>query len=1830
MKRLFNKSYKSLFSILGVGFLLWVMISCASTEKLQVIDQNFGEQITLQQNLTFTFNQAIAKPKQLDVWQEVEYLDINPKVKGKFKWTSPTTLIFSPDEGFAPNTKYQVKLTQNLIAELTKKNVEIDKDKKFEFHTPYLDLSTAQAYWSTDANGSPELLLNLLFNYDINPSALNSLLSLSTLAASETGNGTVANYSLKSNEVGKNVRLVIKPNTSDSKELAGKTISIKIKEGLKMTKGDGTAPQMSFKTDIPDPQTFEITQVSSYKMNGKTIVRVLTNQSVKQNEVQIKDLISVMPQLRTEIEKIDAGFLVKADFKEETNYQLTIKEDLKGVFGTKLTAQYEHVLLLSGAQKTISFVDGKASYLTSKGERNIGVNIYGFEKVEIEVYKIYENNIQHFLREMVGLYDYNEMDEYYYGNGERDYGDVILKKEMKITDFKQAGTSYAIDMREVVAADNRPFEGIYYVVLRSPDDRWINDRQIVCVSDLGFIVRRSEDEILVFANSIMNATAEEGTQIRLISTSNQTIRTAKTDANGVAKLTGLKKLGEKYNFQFITAQKNDDFSYIHLSQNGVSTYGFDTDGIYPTAGNYQSFIYPERNLYRPDEKISFKAIIRNWEDWQSVGQIPVKWKIIMPNGRSLVEKQNRLSEEGTFAATIPLPSTSVTGSYTIEVYTSNDVLLASRNINVEEFMPQRIKVESKLNEKSVKSGQAINLEATATNLFGPPAADRNYEVRLTYDKKAFQSSDEKLAAKYQDYNFAINIGNNQMPSYEDYENTGETDLQGKVTESVKVPETFKNIGLMQGTFYTTVFDETGRPVGSRKSFDIITQPYFLGVKGLDYYWIGLNQPLNFPLVALDYDGKAIAANARVQVVRYDWHTALERRYNGEYTYVSKYKEVVEYDKEMKVNPSGTSLTFTPKTSARYEVRVSLPNAETYVTTNFYAYYWGSVSNSSFQVDKAGQIDITLNKKKYNAGETAKVLFKAPFSGRMLVTLEKNSVITHKYIDVQNRSASMDIPITDEHLPNVYISATLIRPLSSNDVPLTVAHGYIPIAVENESKHKIELEITAPERIRSSQKQMITVKTGKPMQDVEITIAAVDEGILLIKNFQTPAPYNYFFQKRALGVQAFDMYERLYPEFKANIQNFGADGYDLGNRTNPMANKRVKPVSFWSGTLKTNSKGEVNYEIDVPQFSGDLRIMAVAVQGSKFGSATSNMKVADPIVISAGIPRFLSPKDKITMPVTMSNTTEKVAQATVTLKTKGAVSPDGTTTQTVTIQPNSEAKVNFKINAIEAVGTAQIDVEVAALGEKFNQTTDITVRPFTSLLKESDAGSVEGGTSKTLSFKHEYVPTSADAKLVVSKSPMIQFVKSLDYLVQYPYGCVEQTTSSAFPQLYVKDISESIGKALSYNLKPEENIRFAIAKLQSMQLYEGGLSYWQGGHEASWWGTVYATHFLTEAKKAGYEVSDDVLDKAYNYMMAKIKTKDTERLYYYNVNNQLTSRPIANKSIFYSMYILASAGKQDVATMNYYKANKHLLAIDSRYLLAATYKLLGDKASYDAVLPPSFSGEKSEQSLGGNFYSYIRDQAISLNVLLEQDPKNPQIGTLAKQLSEQYRAKRYLNTQEHAFTFLALGKLARKANNSNITAQISAGGSNLSAYENGTVVLTKNQVLGKEITIQTSGEGDLYYFWEKEGISLKGDYIQEDKNIRVRRAYLDKKGNEIKGKVKQNQLVVVKIEVISTSVDVIENVVITDMLPAGLEIENPRLGGSQQFDWIKNASSPTHFDFRDDRVNIFTDVRKKETQYYYYQTRAVSEGKYQVGLISADAMYDASYHSYHGAGTLVVE
>ncbi len=623
-----------------------------------------------------------------------------------------------------------------------------------------------------------------------------------------------------------------------------------------------------------------------------------------------------------------------------------------------------------------------------------------------------------------------------------------------------------------------------------------------------------------------------------------------------------------------------------------------------------------------------------------------------------------------------------------------------------------------------------------------------------------------------------------------------------------------------------------------------------------------------------------------------------------------------------------------------------------------------------------------------------------------------------------------------------------------------------------------------------------------------------------------------------------------------------------------------------------------------------------------------MKVADPIVISSGLPRFLSPGDVVTVNATLSNTTEKSADVSVKINTEGTVKTAGSSSQKIKIDANSEQRVRFQIEADRLIGEGTIKIEAEGMGETFLNTTEITVRPPTSLLKSAGAGKITGGESVSVDLAKDYLPSSVKGKLWLSKSPMVQFADHLQYLIRYPHGCLEQTISTAFPQIYFSEVTQALGEG--EQVEPAQNVEAAIRKLYTLQSYDGSMFYWQGGSYTHWWGTVYAAHFLQEAQKAGFEVNQDVLDKMYSYLRSQLNTKQRKVYAFINASNQREEKTIIPREVFYSLYVLANAGKKEVSRMNYYRKRSEMLTLDSRYLLACTYLLIGDNGNYRKLLPNNFSGERSLNEFGDSFGSYIRDQALALNVLLETDPNNGQIGTLTKQLTEQMKTQRYLNTQERAFAMLALGKLAKQANQANVTAEITAGGNAVGKFDGSPLTLT-NQVAGKQVTIQAKGEGALYYFWETEGLSTTGEYVEEDSYLQVRRSFYDRNGNPItNNQFSQNDLIVVKVTVQTlNNIPKVENVVVTDMLPAGFEVENPRIGGIPNANWVKNQAYPEHTDFRDDRVHFFTTATT-QPQSYYYLVRAVTPGTYRMGPISADAMYDGSYHSYHGASEIVVQ
>ncbi|HEX5651995.1 MAG TPA: MG2 domain-containing protein, partial [Chitinophagaceae bacterium] len=738
-----------------------------------------------------------------------------------------------------------------------------------------------------------------------------------------------------------------------------------------------------------------------------------------------------------------------------------------------------------------------------------------------------------------------DYEEYYEDRNTASLGDVIYEKEIDTRSLPKSGAGRILNFSQF--EDRIPdFKGIYHISIRSTEDYWVRDSRYISLSDLGLITKEGTDKIYVFTNSIKTAEAVNGVNISVYAANNQLLGTGSTNSDGVAEISYHKKDFAGFRPAMIIAKTADDFNYLPLKSTRVNTSRFEVGGKRNNPSGLDAFVYAERDIYRPGEKLNFSMIIRDRE-WKSPGEMPVKLVFLMPNGKELRSFRKTLNEEGSAEGSIDLAVSAITGSYTLEVYTSNDVLLATRNFSVEEFVPDRIRVNTKLDRAFLRPGDSAMLSVNAMNFFGPPAANRKYETEIQVKQKYFSP------VKFEGYDFSLA---NQKSFFDKKLLEGLTDEAGNARVGFSVPGDYANTGVLQMNFYTTVFDETGRPVSKFSYADIFTQDVFFGVKRDWYYYYPLNQPVRIQLAAVNKDGNASSGTARIEVIKHEYRTVLSR--SGSYfRYESQKEDKLMTESQVTIG-SNTVYTYVPRSPGDYEVRIYRPGANSYVSKRFYSYGgWGATA-SSFEVSNEGNIEIELDKKSYYSGEKVKALFKTPFSGRLLVTMETDKVVSYRYADVgANRTTSIDLELGDKHLPNVYITATLIKPHEISDIPLTVAHGFQNVKVEDKER-KIPVEIIAKKTVRSRTRQKVTVKAQAGSY---ITLAAVDNGVLQVSDFKTPDPYEHFYQKKALQVNAYDLYPLLFAEVRARLSSTGGDaGSDMEKRVNPMPAKRIKVVS----------------------------------------------------------------------------------------------------------------------------------------------------------------------------------------------------------------------------------------------------------------------------------------------------------------------------------------------------------------------------------------------------------------------------------------------------------------------------------------------------------------------------------------------------------------------------------------------------------------------------------------------------------------------------------------------
>jgi hypothetical protein len=751
----------------------------------------------------------------------------------------------------------------------------------------------------------------------------------------------------------------------------------------------------------------------------------------------------------------------------------------------------------------------------------------------------------------------------------------------------------------------------------------------------------------------------------------------------------------------------------------------------------------------------------------------------------------------------------------------------------------------------------------------------------------------------------------------------------------------------------------------------------------------------------------------------------------------------------------------------------------------------------------------------------------------------------------------------------------------------------------------------------------------PERGAAVVLAAVDEGVLALTDFPSPDPGAFFYADRRLGVRSFDMFGQLAPELSAwKLGKPPAPGGDaspetdaeLPGRLNPVDVRRVRTAVLWSGTLLTGDDGVARARFRVPEYVGELRVMAAVAGGARFGSLSRALKVRSPLMARPSWPRFLAPGDEFDLPVTVFNRTAAGGPVELDLEFTGQLRAAAKLPVAVEVPADGEKTVHLRLRAA-GVGPAGARLRARLGAESYSEAVELAVRPACALARAAGTLAVEAGKEARVELAGGFLPGTGSGTLVVAGSPAVELAGAVGYLLQYPYGCVEQTVSRLVPLIYLPELAaqscpEMVGKG-----EVEELLRAGFLRLGLMQTGGGGLGMWPGDGEPYPWGSIYAADVLVEARRAGYEVPGDLLDPLLRYLQRSLESWATAE--------DLRDRG----SAAYACYVLARSGRPPHAWLARLeeKLGDEQVPRTARFHLGAAMLAAGQAKAAREFLGDARPAARVRQT-GGYLDSPTREAAVMLMVLLDADPDSAQIPALAERLRKSVRLGRWGSTQENSFALMALGRYARLVGNAGDvrgTATLPDGSTRAFGSREG-LTLTGLKP-GESVLLRAEGRGRLWAFWSAEGVPADGKVKEEDVGLAVRRTIRDGRGQPVAAdKLVQGRLY--RIELAVESAQPLENVVVTDPLPAGLEIENPDLRGSAAAGADAEAPDASwrvrHVERRDDRLLLFGDVQGGRGRYSYV-VRAVTCGRFALPAAEAACMYDPGVYSVHGAGAVEI-
>ena len=1739
-----------------------------SDERLLVINSPADKVLDAGEPLVFEFNQSI-NPKSFTQ----EAIKIDPPVDGEVTMPSDNTILFTPRKHFDYGRNYKVTLSPAIR---TAKGVALSAPYEFMFQTNPLTIKkVSQVAYGIGNDLSATLEFEL--NGEVNPYEFAEQISITDW------NNDGVSMTIE----GQHPSKIIQIRTGD---IRTDMIAITNRKQDADKKSVMNIAPFFYKLKIS--RQVKLISTKAEWDNNRTIVILSFNAPVL--HASAKNYISISPEMEFGVTSYYRGIALEGNFEPGKRYTIQIKKGLPSGNGSAIEKDIERTVWFGDAPGYLRF-KFPGHYLSSEGEGLIPVVSTNIEKFSVKAYRVYPNNLIQYINH-VGSY----IDPYLV----KPLNEEAV--EYKIEGEKNKEAETIIDIREFLAGFKTGLillDVTYQMPRQAGDDyyRYWTPRTntLVVFTDIGISCRQGGDSVTVWINSLKTSEPVKEAVVELYSIKNQLIGTGETDAEGIATV----EIGETDEQDYLSAiivRKDEDVSYLHLASGGVARDTNHNLREYLSEG-YEAFVTTERGIYRPGEDVHIEAILRD-SGKKAPGEFPVDLVIYKPGNRELSRSRHTLDKQGGFSADVRIPRYEMTGEYSaVVVLPGEKNALGSTRFSVHDFMPRRIEAGIEIEDKRFKSKEEIPFTVTAKHLFGEPAKGLEVQSRYLWDSTPFAPPDPELAKyTYGDGRISAHHSSGNLPD-------SKTDDKGTAKFTIK-PESFQTPSPLTLQIHPVILEEGNRPTPLFKSVIVDVYDFYLGVKGNFEGTAAPGKDIAFDVIALNPDGNLLSnpTKCEVQLVRSVYSNVL-KRVEGYYRY-EWVKEEIKEDAGIITLENGKG-TVILKTTASGSHRIVVSSTGGCAATfDFYAYAEGE---DSFAIEGPEKLNIELDKKEYKAGETATAKINSTIKGRMLVTVESDRILFRKTILMTSRSETVEIPVLDSYIPNVYLTATVVRPTS--EAGKWTAHRTSGVALirVDASSNKLNLMTEIPESVKPGEAISVIVNalSGEtPIADSRIFLAAIDEGVLQIDNFKTPDPFGFFYGVRRLGVSESDIYNDLLPEIIKVLKESepGGDGAireaEFARRMSPIDVQRVKVVSLFSDAKFTGESGSISFDLTIPKYHGKLRIMAFGAHDSLFGSIEKTLIVKSPLMMDCSFPRFLAPKDRCLVACTIRNKTGMAGTAKLEFDVDGPVICEEKSPVEIEVKKDEDVTRLVAFKALEDCGKAVVNYKVTLGDESYDGSIELPVRPAKPVAHEYLTGEVSAPITTTIKIPGNWYKGTESSLLVIGGFPWLSLSGCVANLLDYPYGCLEQTVSRGVPLLYLPDLAKMVRPGSVGEDEVNELVEMKILRLRSMQTYNGGLAYWPGYSNAYEFGSAYAADFLIEAKKAGYSVQEDMLEALLDYLQKSLSLSSSNQPAHLGIKA-------------YHAYVLTKAGMAPREWLVRLEEKYEELGPTARCHLASAIYLSGYKKDAEKLIRFGLGTPREERDIDGYLHSLLREKAIILMTLLDILPEDPSITPMALALAKSLSSRDiHFTTQENAWALMALAKYARQSGDvADWICTITMPDGTKKEFKNDESI-TLSDVAGSEIGIEIKGTGKLYYSIMSSGVPVEGEVEAVSRGIKVGRSYYSVRNGE---KVNGNELKAGEVyyAVLTISTDMpYENLIISDLLPAGLEVES-----MEQSFLTENKMARInviHSEKRDDRVIIFTGTEAANAPASYcYAVRAVTPGSYILPALEAECMYN---------------